>query len=498
VRRIALALFLTTAAGCEGPAPLDASDAAVIRDTGLDAPRDTGHGDEPSPDACPEPGYCPPFMCTGGQVLGAHPITTPCPACSYVAISPSPCEAGCLEGQVSAGLATDLCRPAVQVGDPCRLDSECNPADADPGYGGAPTPVTLHCDAARFVCASVDEGCNARDDDADGTVDEGCTCVPRATVLSGLTGIPSRVVFGPNRILSVSWSDVGSSIDLVDASGAGVGHVAVANGVSTPSRNGLGFVYVDDLDATSGSIVSLGPDGMASAPRVPIHWTDIAAMPSVEAWGADFFTIGRAPSAGAWSIARVTSGGSEAASGTLTTGNGWVLGSLADGTPLVLDVGARAPIRVLSVDASGVSQLAAAPSADRVGPTVEVATTADRIWIPARDASGDAILAAIDRTTGAWAETIALGPISTAADVGDLGASSIHLAAHGAHLFASWPDLHGDLRIVVLDTSGTRLGEATLLVGVDHRAPVMFFTGDTDLGVRIVIGVRIYAPCDAL
>lgn len=480
--------------GCGGPSPLAGHDGgtdASARDAGRDAfaPLRLDAGPDTS---CPivDPG--PAFYCFDGQILETQCTPWPCPSCVRIARPDVVCARGCIDGASTSVDPYALCRALPRVGDSCTTDADCAPAEPDDGYGGPPEPVTLHCDAAHHACASDHEACDGQDDDLDGATDEGCACVARASVLTSVSGIPGDAAFGGGRILLSTWSDLGSALELTDAEGVHVGSSGLAQGVQTPSRIAGGFLYADLNTTGATAIRRLRDDAtggtIALAPRMSaLHY------PYVTSWGADFLVLDPTDTPGSWSLARVNSASSVVTTGALLAGTTLRLTELLDGTPLVIDLAGAAPIRAIAIDSDG-STREAAGSSDRVGPSSEIAVTTDRVWVPGHDASGAVVLSAIDRATGEWAETISLGVITMAPDFFGPSWASVHLAARGDHLFASWPDAHERVRVLVLDTSGTRLGEVT--IALPSRTP--FQTGTTDAGVRIVAGPTLYAPCDAL
>ena len=487
-------LFLSSCVvGCGTATAVDAGvdarvDAATL-DARLEPPTDVGN------DALPDT-YCFPsevysrFTCSDGRI-SEWSCTTPCHHCTSFERTDVSCPNGCRADPVQfPQVPEDVCAPFADVGSPCATDDDCAPAVSDDGYGGPATPRTLHCDTGHGACASDHEDCNTADDDLDGTIDEGCTCVPRTIVFSGISGFPGEAALGGERILVSTWSDLGSSLALTDADGVQRSSYPVAG--SSLSRIDGAFLYLESGASTgTGAIRRIGDDGRRIGTTTSVSWP--AGWPTVGEWGADLVLVAPLAS-GSWSIARIGADGTTLASGTFDAADRVRLASLADGTPLVIDGAASSPIRLLAAASDATTHEVADVSADHVGPASEVVRTADRLWITARDVSGAVVLAAIDPSTGAWAETLSLGAITTSPSIGGVEDPVVHLAARGEHLFASWRDLHGALRTVVIDTTGARLGESTLPL----EGPAYLYPGGTDAGVRVVAGVRLLAPCDAL
>lgn len=490
MRSAGLLLLSSCVAGCGTAAAVDAAVDAAIVDARVQPSTDVGNDALPDTDCAPPELYAR-FRCEAGHIFETRCDPGPCNHCTSFERTDVSCPNGCrIDPPQLPQVPEDVCAPLADVGTPCATDDDCAPAVSDDGYGGPATPRALHCDTGHGACASDHEDCNTADDDLDGTIDEGCTCVPRTIVLSGISGLPGEAALGGERILVSAWSDLGSSLALTDAEGVPRSSYSVSGG--SISRIAGGFLYLESGASTgAGAIRRIGDDGRRIGTTTSVSWP--AGWPTVGEWGADLVLLAPLAS-GSWSIARIAADGTTLASGTFDAAAAVRLAPLDDGTPLVIDGAASSPVRLLAAASDAATHHVADVSADHVGPASEVARTADRLWITARDVSGAVVLAAIDPATGAWAEALSLGAITTSPPIGGVADPVVHLAARGEHLFASWRDLHGALRTVVLDTTGTRLGESTLPL----EGPAYLYPGGTDAGVRLVAGVRLLAPCDAL
>lgn len=175
----------------------------------------------------------------------------------------------------------------------------------------------------------------------------------------------------------------------------------------------------------------------------------------------------------------------------------FLLTSLADGTPLVLEQppAGTAPIHGWSVGPSGVD--AALGTRALLGLSVDIGVTSDRVWLAAYDEMGHEVLAAIDRVTASWAESFGIPrAVSIFPEAGPWYA----IAARGEHLFVTWFDPSSNVHVVVYDRTGTRLGQTLIPVTPGTGPPGNGLrAGTTNAGVRLVLtNGDIIAPCDAL
>lgn len=458
-------------------------DAASVVDVGADADRDT---------SCYPPEFTPRFHCSGGTVYETQCSTGPCVTCTTFERTDVSCPNGCRMNPLQfPQQPEDVCAIVAEVGTPCAVDGDCMPAAADDGYGGPPIPGVLHCDVGHRACARDDELCDTVDDDLDGTVDEGCACIGRTLLFTGVPAIPGEAAMGGDRILVSAWSDLGTRLALTDPSGLALATFPVPSAASLARIDG-GFLYGQGTGARPAALRRIGDDGMRFGTDVLVPWG--GPLTHVGLWGSDVVAIAPTGTVPLWSLARVTPEGVVAATGTFAASEDVRLASLDDGTPLVVDGATSEPIRLLVAATDATTHEVATASSDRVGPASEVVHAGGRLWITAHDASGAVVIAAIDPATGDWAETLSLGTITTSPGIGGVVDPVVHLAARGEHLFALWRDLHGAVRTVVLDTTGARLGESTLPL----EGPSSLVPGGTDAGMRVVAGVRLLAPCDAL
>ncbi len=115
------------------------------------------------------------------------------------------CRDGCGWSSVRPATPANLCRDGGprRAGDLCTSDAECSPAEPVTGPDGVYTP-SLACGAEGRCVEIPTERCDARDDDGDGEVDEGCALV--------IASIPSELegnVMGASVSRSVDGEELG-------------------------------------------------------------------------------------------------------------------------------------------------------------------------------------------------------------------------------------------------------------------------------------------------
>jgi hypothetical protein len=369
----------------------------------------------------------------------------------------------------------------------CASDAACGDAIVDDGFGGTVT-VTQTCIASTCV-PSPFETCDTTDDDGDGAIDEGCTCVPSIVATRYVGSLPGQAWFGDARILISAWSDLGSLYQLVDTRGVEV-RSAMGSGYRAISPVTGGFDALRDA-----TLVHVHDDGTVASEPLVGSATDVATGAP---WGTDYVRISAGTRAGPWTVRRF-GGTPRALTGetTLTTaGNAsfW-LGTLTGGDLFWLEMDESGALRGGAIDSSmTVRETAPSTTAWRAA-TDQLAVTSDRFWLTATDASGAPMLVSIDRTTGAWSGTLPLGPIHVSAPY--LGAPiTMRVTARSDLLTVSWVDDALLLRARVIDEAGVEHGRTRIAL---MAAPSGHSSGPTSVGVRIVADVgsswALVDPC---
>lgn len=387
----------------------------------------------------------------------------------------------------AAALDAPTARDASVDAQRCATDADCGDGLVDDGFGGTVT-VTQTCVASTCV-PSPFETCDTTDDDGDGAIDEGCACLPSIVATRYVGSLPGQAWFGDARILISAWSDLGTLYQLVDTSGVEV-RSAMGSGYRAISPVTGGFDALRDA-----TLVHVHDDGtLASEPLVGSA-TDVATGAP---WGADYVRIAAGTRAGPWTVRRFA-GTPRALAGetTLTTtGNArfW-LGTLTGGDLFWLEMDESGALRGGAIDAAMTVRETAPSSTTWRAATDQLAVTSDRFWLTATDASGAPMLVSIDRTTGAWSDTLPLGPIHVHAPY--LGAPvTIRVTAQSDLLTVSWIDDALLLRARVIDEAGAEHGRTQIALS---GAPSGHSSGPTSVGVRIVADVgstwALVDPC---
>lgn len=432
-------------------------------------------------------------------VVSAYERATPCGPCVQVPVVPAPCVRGCREGARAADAAgTCIGTAPAHVGDACNVDADCSPAaPTSDGHGGEYLPM-LTCDANGATCVAAPlDVCDGTDDDADGTVDEGCVCHPRVIARLGLD-LYGDAAFGGSRVALHTVEGASEALLVVDEStGAVLGHRSDAS-LTSLVRDSAGFVGLERASDGTGTLVSWGDDDV-------ITTSSMSSPPAaLRRWGAGWLGVsGRTPGE-PWALTRYDAAFDVVARGSLAHDGAasWLLAELADGSPLVLELEStidQGTLRVLAIDDALVAH--EREPTTFVGWPAMTAHTADRLWVALYDSGGPALVA-MSRGTGAWTgEHFAIPQAFSTFPESPPGYA---VAAHGEHVLVSYLAITSDsgsfVRTSVYDTSGILLGTAVVPVAESYgsrTAEVM--SGLTDGGVRVVTGSGVLiAPCDEL
>ena len=476
--RVGLSTVLVLiAAACDGGTRTEPS-----RDLGTEPSRDLGA------DVNTCSAHCGGFSCSGGVIRARVLVPNPCGLSTFCVLSPyvSPdvCERGCREG-VSGLLAEDVCEENVpkSVGEVCAVDGDCTPGRAVPDGLGGTTPLALACDTSTNTCIEVlVERCNGVDDDADGTIDEGCAFESRIVARLPRSAQSLDAEFAADRIALMSETSSEASVTVVTPDGAPLGEHTGLRFASEVEREDGGWAVMrhDILDGTN-EVVRLRDDGtrLAVALRDPV----IARYATMKPFRGSYLVIGLTSGVDGMELGRYdTATGARTATGLAPLTTNLTLGAAPLGADLLLfSASYGAPMETARVTPALAVTTPEPATLRPLGALAGFTSRDGRSYAVVESRASDYVLATIDEGTGAWVEVAALGRLMDPTPT----TYPPTVVADRATFVVSWVDAANTLRSLILDSAGVRVGSAEVELG---DAPRGVWAGSTDAGPRIVVG----------
>jgi len=432
--------------------------------------------------------HCSGFTCSAGVVYRLVVGPNACTSATICVVSPyalpDTCERGCREG-VTSWSADNVCEENVpkSVGDVCTVDGDCTPGRPVPdGFGGT-TPLALDCDTLTNTCIEVlVERCNGVDDDADGTIDEGCAFESRIVARLPRSGQSLDAEFAADRIALMSETGSEASVTVVTPDGAPLGEHTGLRFASEVEREDGGWAVMrhDILDGTN-EVVRLRDEGtrLAVALRDPVT----ARYATMKPFRGSYLVIGLTSGVDGMELGRYdTATGARTATGLAPLTTNLTLGAAPLGADLLLfSASYGAPMETARVTPALAVTMPEPVTLRPLGALAGFASRDGRSYAVVESRASDYVLATIDEGTGRWVEVAALGRLMDPTPT----TYPPTVVADRATFVVSWVDAANTLRSLMLDSAGMRVGSAEVELG---EAPRGVWAGSTDAGPRIVVG----------